>query len=335
MNIVVKLPDNIGERILCFPFLHTLNEYMQERLQKSEKDAECFQLHLISLSKGLEVLNLLPFHAYYHEVSEEDLKSIFSAHRGCSSFKLTNQIDIFISTTESFVDASIGRNFSAKERIGFEKSFNSWFLTKKKNKPLDKHFSEQICELVKPLVGYLSKVPICSSRELEPLDSRKDEEKPYFVLDLDFIDDSINPLWLELFQLAEGASFILTSSRNSSFDQALRISTFMKSCPEKNSYELFKFSSFIDFAKLLARAKMFVSLNSEAVLLSSYCNCETIFLNENYNFKKKGSQFLRGEVIDIRIGNQMDSSGYSSSFDIVLEKIDQIKTQEKLSDNSL
>lgn len=334
MNIAIKLPDDLGERLLSFPFLHALNQYMQERLEKSDKDVDNFQLHLISLKSGIDVLNLLPFHAYYHELEQEDLKSIFSAHRGCSHFKITNQIDIFISTTDSFVDASIGKNFRTKEVIGFEKSFNNWFLTKKKNRPLEKHFSEQVCELVKPLLGYLSKIPICGSRELELLSS-KYEDKTYFILDVDFIDDAVNPLWLELFNLAEGAHFILTSSQNDSFDQELRISTFIKSCPPKNTYELFKFSSYIDFAKLVGHAQVFTSLNSELILLAAYCRCDAIFLNQNYNFKKRGSQFLRGEVVDIRIANSLDSSGYSSCFDLILEKFEQIKAQEELSENKL
>ena len=57
--IVVKLPFDLQERILCFPLLHKI----REKYPKAE-------IHFISPKKEIEVLNLLPFTAYYHEVEE-------------------------------------------------------------------------------------------------------------------------------------------------------------------------------------------------------------------------------------------------------------------------
>ena len=38
-----------------------------------EEDDEILNIHLISLKKDIDILNLLPFRAYYHELEEEDV----------------------------------------------------------------------------------------------------------------------------------------------------------------------------------------------------------------------------------------------------------------------
>ena len=48
MNIVIKLPDDIRDRILTFPFLHTLQKEMARKIEESEED-EVLNIHLISL----------------------------------------------------------------------------------------------------------------------------------------------------------------------------------------------------------------------------------------------------------------------------------------------
>lgn len=338
MNVVVKLPNDIGERVLAFPFLHILNQYMEERLLKikesgDSKDAEDkFQIHLICYDKGIEILNLLPFHAYYHELKEEDLISVFSVHRGCADFKLPKEIDIFISTTDSLVDASIGKNLKAKEKIGFNSTLNNWFLTKKIQKAVTKHRSEQISDLVKPLTGYISKIPVCLSRTLEK-PSEDEEKKPYILLDLDLIEDKINPVWRDLFELASGAHFILSLSREDEFTQELRISTFLKSLPKKNTYEFLKFPNFLEYSKFITFSQAFATTRADLTLLSSYCGKQTVFFNKEYNFNNSGSQFLRGEVTNALITDYNDSDGFSKGFDLLLECIDSIKQKSKESDS--
>lgn len=297
---------------------------MEERMNESEGQEDKFQIHLICLEDGIEVLNLLPFHAYYHELKEEDLISIFSVHRGCADFKLPNVVDIYISTTDGFVDSSIGRNFGAKEKIGFSSSLNNWFLTKKINKLLNKHKSEQVCELVKPLTGYISQIPICSSRILEVPDEKL-LEKTYIVLDLDLIEDEVNPVWRELFELVNGAHFVLSISQADEFKQELRLASFIKSLPKKNKYEFVLFSDYIEYAKHLVFSKGFATSNKDLMLLSSYCGKKTIFFNKDYNFSRSGSQYLKGEVVNTLITDYDDSDGFSKGFDQVLEILNSIE----------
>lgn len=323
MNVVVKLPNNINERILAFPFLNILNQYMEERIQKNKESQDKFQIHLISLDNGVEILNLLPFHAYYHELKSEDLISVFSVHRGCIDFKLPSEIDIYISTTDSLVDASIGKNLKAKEKIGFSSSLNNWFLTKKIQKSVSKHQSEQICDLVKPLTGFVSKIPVCSSRILERT-SQAEEDKAYILVDLDLVEETVNPVWKDLFELASGAHFILSLCATDDFTQELRVSTFIKSLPKTNTYEFYKFTSYIEYARLISFSEAFTTLSPDLMLLASYCGKQTVFFNRDYNFNSNGSQYLRGEVINTMITDYNDSDGFSKGFDQLLTFLDNV-----------
>lgn len=328
MNVIIKLPNAISERALAFPFLHILNQYLEEIGQKNKDTEDNFQIHLICLDKGVEVLNLLPFHAFYHELKEEDLVSVFSVHRGCAEFKLPSEVDIFISTTDSLVDACIGKYLKAKEKIGFSSTLNNWFLTKKITKTISKHKSEQICDLVKPLTGYISKIPVCLSRTLEPPE-KEDDQRPYILLDLDLIDEEINPVWRDLFELAQGAHFALSLSGADNFIQELKVSTFINSLPKKNSYEFFKFSDHLEYSKNIAFCEAFATSIPELMLLSSYCGKQTIFFNKDYNFNNSGSQYLRGEVTNVLINDYNDSDGFSRGFDQLLTHIEVMALKSK------
>lgn len=337
MNIVVKLPNDIEDRILSFPFLHILNQYLEERMQKSDNAEDKFQLHLISLGEGIEILNLLPFHAYYHELQKEDLISIFSVHRGCSDFKLPSTIDIFISTTESMVDASIGKNLGAKEKIGFTKTFNNIFLSKQIQRKELKHRSEQICELAKPLTGFIADIPICSSRTLENEDKKasteeEDESRDYILLDIDILDDTVNPVWKDLFSLVSGVHFILFSSKVEPFQQELWLTQFIKNQRSGNTFEFFRFESHIELSRKIYESVLCATTNPEIMLLSSYVGRETVFFNKDYNFGKQGSQYLRGDVVNALINDYDDSDGFSEGFDHILSVIESRIQNSKKSD---
>ena len=244
MNLVVKLPNKLSERILAFPFLHALDRYYKKRDEEAQKDEEegSLKLHLVCLGEDIDSLNLLPFSAYYHPLEEEDLQSIFTVHRGCANLKLTNEINLFVSTTDSFVDASIGKNIKAKNKIGFALGKNGWFLNKKVEKPSQVHRAEEIFELLKPITGLLPKIPYVSSRKVEAL--VKDwNELPYVVLDLDHKDGELNGIWKDLFELSSGKKFILMSSTLDHFEQELRIEGWIKNLPTKNTYEFFPYKS--------------------------------------------------------------------------------------------
>ena len=120
MNIAIKLPDDPNERVLTFPFLHQVYETL--------KDEDNFNFHLISKEDEIELLHLLPFQAYYHPLSAEDLKNVFNIHRASMTLKIY-QLDFFIDLSGNLVDAMIGFWLKAENRLGFQKTLNSFFYS--------------------------------------------------------------------------------------------------------------------------------------------------------------------------------------------------------------
>lgn len=329
MNLVVKLPNKLSERILAFPFLHALNRFYKERDKEAQVNEEngSLKLHLICLSEDIDSLNLLPFPAYYHPIENEDLESIFTVHRGCANLKLTNEINLFISTTDSFVDASIGKNIKAKNKIGFAIGKNGWFLNKKVARPSDMHKSEEIFELLKPITGVLPKIPYVQARKVEPLYSDW-SESPYVVLDLDHKDGELNETWKDLFELSKGKTFILMSSTLDHFEQELRIEGWIKNLPTKNTYKFFPYKSNIELSKLISYTKCFVTADEDLMHLSSYCGALTFFVGKSERFETAGPKYTRGEVKCFNLLTPGDSDGLSLVFDSILELIDTTDTEE-------
>jgi hypothetical protein len=329
MNLVVKLPNKLSDRILAFPFLHALNRFYQERDEEVQngEDKASLKLHLICLSEDIDSLNLLPFHAFYHPIESEDLESIFTVHRGCANLKFTNEINLFISTTDSFVDASIGKNIKAKNKIGFATGKNGWFLNKKVERPSNVHKSEEIFELLKPITGLLPKIPYVQARKMDPLYPDW-SECPYVVLDLDHVEGELNDIWKELFELSSGKTFILMSSTLDHFEQELRIEGWIKNLPTKNTYKFFPYKSNIELSKLISYTKCFVTADEDLMHLSSYCGALTFYVGKSESFEVAGPKYTRGEVKYFNLLSPGDSDGYSLVFDSVLELIDTKQPEE-------
>lgn len=315
MNIAIKLPNNLSERTLAFPFLHSLHKFLSANLEEDET----LNFHLISLKEGIDVLNLLPFKAYYHELEPEDVKSIFSIHRACMNFKIES-LDIYISTTDSFVDASIGRNYGAVSRIGFSSGKNGWFLNKKVSKLNGQHLSFQIYELLKPLTEEVPPIPNVYSREL-PFVFADWNENPYIVINLDLIENKINPEWKSFVELFTNKHFVFMCSNldKGNVDQVDEFDLFIKSLPSKNTYKTFDSKSSIEFGKLISYCLCFISGDSPLVNIAAYCGAQIFHLHSKENLVQFGPGYFIAEVRHFSLTDPMFGSGgkfnYSKIFD--------------------
>ncbi len=291
MNIAIKLPNDLKERTLAFPLLHELVNKLKEGLEEDE----ILKVHLISLAEGIDVLNLLPFEAFYHELQEDDVKSVFSIHRACSNMKI-NQLDYFISTTESFVDASIGKNLGAKISIGFAVGKNGWLLEKKITKMAGDHKSNQMFRLIKGVLDEVPPMEKVSSRQL-PAIYDDFEENPYIVLNLDIIDGEVNSEWQELVELVVGKKFVLMCAELGLDDQQEFLQEYISKLSRKNTYKAFVYDSNITFAKLISYSAGFVTHDSPLVNIASYCGCTVLFINRKENLSITGPRYFTGEVL--------------------------------------
>ena len=142
MNILVRLPNWLGDMVMSIPFL--------TQLQKEYPDASI----RVIVKKELE-----PLLQYFPSVSSKFIfsKSEFPGVRGVYRFgkqiKQKNKFDLFFSLPDSFSSALMGWASGAKRRIGYRNEARSVFLTKalKKNQLL--HRVMQYVDLLQQVTG--------------------------------------------------------------------------------------------------------------------------------------------------------------------------------------
>lgn len=324
MNISIKLPNDLRGKILTFPFIHALVKEAKKRL--NEDGEEILNLHLISNKQNIDVLNLLPFNAYYHEIDDEDLKSVFTVHRGVANLKI-DKTDIFISTTESFVDASIGKNLKASMSAGFHVGKNSFLL--KKKFPLDEreHQSMQVFSLIRTICeDDPPSIPCVGSREVKPLYADW-SESPYFVINLSLKGKEFHPEWAELINLFEHKNIVLMCDSLGPNYQEQNINEYIKTLSTKNKYKVFCYESNIDFGKMIAFSMCLVTEDSPLVQLGAYCGAEVFHLNRKESQTKFGPKFFIGEVNHFPVSKGEKDFNYAQVFDEVYKFID-LKTAD-------
>ena len=107
MNIAVKLPNNLEEVIYAFPFLHKLSELFKN---------ENANIHLITGSEEIGVLNLLPFKAFFYQLDKSDVESSLRVVRAYKNSKLNLQeYEHYISLTDFKSDILLGKIFKRKK----------------------------------------------------------------------------------------------------------------------------------------------------------------------------------------------------------------------------
>lgn len=287
ITIVIKLPFDLQERLLSFPFLHALSEHYPKA-----------ELHFITPRKDIEVLNLLPFKAYYHEYDEDDFKTVFDVHRYAVNAKIMGEVDIFFSLTNSFVDATLGLAFKAKERIGFADNWKTLVLNKKTLRPTGHHLCEDYFTLWKLHLGGevdTKKIKVMS-RDLPPVVADWDT-LPYIAVNLAPTKGAwISNDWLEFVSQFENKRFVFFASEEQDKVQLL-MDSFLASLPKNNFYEPFLLKNWIDIAKMMAFARGVVTYNGPAASVAAYTGSKTIILNDREDPQRFGPFYFLADIM--------------------------------------
>lgn len=315
MNVAIKVPNDVKGKVLSFPFIHKFVKEINKKLDEEENE-DVLHLHLISSDNGIDVLNLLPFEAYYHEIESTELKTVFTIHRACMNLNLEN-VDLFISTTDSFVDASIGKNLKAKVSAGFAGGKNNFLLHKKIPKPVGIHESTKMYQLLKTIIdGDLPEIRNVCAREVSPLFSDWSSD-PYFVINLSLKGKEIHPEWKELIDLFENKKVILMSDSIEEDFHKSTINEYIKTLSNKNTYEVYQETGHINFAKLISYAWCFISEDSGLVQVASYCGAQIYHLSRKEYSKNYDSRYFMG----IHNIYAINDNKYSSSSDFEYDKV--------------
>lgn len=287
--IAIKLPWDLQDRILTFPFLHAISEFYPKA-----------ELHFITPKKEIEVLNLLPFKAYYHEFDENEITNVFEAHRFAANAKIYN-VDIFISLTNSFSDASLGIGLRAKKRVGFSDNWKTLVLTHKTMRPVGHHVVEDYLTLFEQVVGHtVSKRLKVISRDLQRM---WDDETPYIAINLAPLRElTIEQEWVDLCTLFEGQKIVFFSSDEQVKIQMV-IEPFLELLPKKNTYINFTYHDYIELARMLAYARGTITYAGPGGALSAYVGTRTLALYESEDPSKTGPFYFLSDVAVIGVNN--------------------------------
>lgn len=285
--IAIKLPFDLQERLLTFPFLHLIRDLYP--------DAE---IHFITPKWNIEVLNLLPFKAFYHEFEEDEIKTIFDVHRYTANSKIFN-VDLFISLTNSFPDACLGLGLRAKKRVGFSDGWKTAVLNIKTKRPIGHHVSEDFMALYREIVGHNidSKLKIIS-RELSSVIEEWDAN-PYVAINLSPLREAtVGDELFELMNYFEDQKIILFASEEPEKVRVL-MEPFLANLPKKNNYIYFFQKDWIDLAKMLAFARGVISYNGPVVSVSAYIGTRTIALFDSEDPQKTGPLCFFADVLTL------------------------------------
>lgn len=300
MNIAIKLPNNLTELIYSFPFLHKINDLFK---------GSDFNLHLITGAQEIEVLNLLPFKAFFHQLDRKDSESSFKVLRAYKNSKLNMQsYEYYICLTENKSDLLLGKLLKANESIAFDDVGVSLLKTQRVPRLSGRKKVEQYFKL-------LSKINEVDENEIKNIASRDfevDKElEDYFVIDSEVLttDD-----WLDFLELFEEKRIIILGEKPKSFSK-------YKSIEDRN---------YIDIAKLLYLSKGFISSSYDKALISSYTGAMTFYLSSDIS-KTTSFEFYMSKVFELSIEKSLgqDSYNYGALFDSIFEKLPNVVKEKK------
>lgn len=288
LSIAVKLPLSLQERILAFPFLHALKaKYPQA------------DFHFITPLENIEVLNLLPFKAYYHEVGDDDLKTVLDVHRYCANSSIFN-LDVFISLTNSFTDACLGVGLRAKTRVGYSDQWKTLVFNKKTARPQGHHIVEDFFTLYREFTGEVVPEQKVVSRHLNPI---VQTEENYFAINLSPLREAvIEEEFIELISKFEGQTIVLFASEEQVRTKML-MENFIQRLPKNNKYINFSYRDWIELGRMLAYAKGLITYSGAVGALCSYVGTPSVILYESENPQRSGPFYFLGEVAIMGVNN--------------------------------
>lgn len=287
--IAIKLPFDLQDRILAFPFLHAISEYFPKA-----------DLHFITPKKDVEVLNLLPFKAYYHLFNEDDIKTVLDVHPYTANARIYN-VDLFISLTNSFADACLGIGLRAKKRVGFSDNWKTLVLTHKTPRPVGHHIVEDYMNLFELTIGgKVDKRLKVTSRVLTRI---IEDETPYIAINLSPLrSTNIEDEWIELISQFEGQKIVLFAADEQVKMQML-MPQFIERLPKQNTYVNFIYHDWIELGRMLAFAQGVITFSGPAGAAAAYVGTRALILYENEDPQRTGPFYFLSDVAVMGVNN--------------------------------
>ncbi len=288
INIAIKLPAPLQERLMTFPMLHLLREAYPDAV-----------LHFICPKHKIEMLYTLPFEGFWYPWDEEEIQNIFDTHRYATQLKIP-RVDIFICLGDTLKELALGKLLDAKKCIGFSEGWKNWFTTLAVKRPVGHHLSEEYYALFKEFTNRrLPEKMQVKSRELSAF---YQTERPYLAVDLwPFSPGKIDEFWQPYFEMHEGKHFVLFFGEDEA-KGCLLAQGFMQRLSTKNTYELFVSADWIELAKMLAHAKGLVARAGASVSFATYLGTDALAIYETGEPRRDAPIpfFANWQILDLR-----------------------------------
>jgi ADP-heptose:LPS heptosyltransferase len=273
MQIVIRIPDTIEERIASFPFIKALRNHFLKEMEESEEEVKDeLGLHLVTEDKNVDVLYLLPFNAFYHEFPKNELKNIFNIHRTAVNLKVP-KVDYFFSLTDSLADATMGLSLKATKRIGFITPKTKMMYHHGLERMEGSTLVEQYMSLMRPLVDGLMEPPTVVSRELEAI-VEEYGDRPYFVVNVPMENDEIPTEWIEFIEFFDKQRiFIMCDAIDKGEEQVEYIKEKLGTLTSNSEIKIINHNNIIEWGKLVSYASFFVSPYTSFTHIAAFCSC--------------------------------------------------------------
>jgi len=289
LNIALKMPAPLQERILAFPMVHLLRE--------AYPDAN---LHFICPEHKIEMLYALPFDGFWHPWKDREIKTIFDVHRFTATHAFP-EIDIFISLGTTTRELALGKMLGAKKRIGFSEGWKNWFTTTPVRRPTGHHVSEEFYALFKEFTNRrLPEKMQVQGKVLPPYYT--DDETPFIAVDLyPFAPGKLDEFWYNYFSLHEGKRFVLFFSSEEA-QGGLLAEKFIQRLPTSNRYDLFVNPNWIELGKMLTQAKGLVARAGAVVSYATYLGTDALVIYETGEPRRDAPLpfFANWQLMDLR-----------------------------------
>ncbi len=288
--IVLKLPFDLEERILTFPFLHALSDFYPNA-----------DLHFITPKKDVEVLNLLPFKAFYHLFDEDEIRTVLDVHPYTANLHVYN-VDLFVCLTNSFPDACLGLGLRAKKRVGFSDNWKTLVLTHKMARPKGHHVAEDFFALFQLTTGSSAdtRLRVTSRPLLRPPDL---PASPYYAVNLSPLRGAmIESEWIELLSQFDGHRIVLFASEDQ-VQLKLLMDSFIALLPKSNRYEFFIYKDWIELGRMLAYASGVITFQGACGALGAYVGTRTLILYDCADPQRTGPFYFLADVAVMATNN--------------------------------
>jgi ADP-heptose:LPS heptosyltransferase len=312
MQIVIRIPDSIEERVASFPFLKALRNHFLKVIEESEEEVvEDLALHLVTEETSIDVLYLLPFNAFYHDYPKAELKNIFNIHRTAVNLKVPH-VDYYFSLTDSLADATMGLSLKAKHRIGFitpkTKMMFQYGLERMEGATL----AEQYMSLLRPIIEEIKPPPIVVSRELEAI-VEDHFDHPYFVCNLPLVNNEIPSEWIEFLEFFENIKIYVMCEdlilEHEGADRSEILKEKFKAHSFKSTVIPIDHKNIIEWGKLISYAKFFISEMRPYVHIACFCSGLCYVVGEKPNNSQLSLSNFTGEVRYITPGDSDFAQG--------------------------